>query len=138
MKVFVDTNILIDFLSHREKFYNDAKKVFALGLLHRHDLIISALSIANTMYIAHKYGYENIKAGLESMFKFLEVADYKKEFVKGALSLGWKDYEDATQFLSAKYNDCDCIVTRNKKDFEKALIQIFTPQEFLSLPINNQ
>lgn len=135
MRVFIDTNILIDFLSKREKYYDDSKKVFTLGLLRKHELVISALSIANAMYVAHKYGYENFVTGLQSLFGFLNVVDYKGSYVKEALSLGWKDYEDSTQFLSAIDTDCDCIVTRNKGDFEKSSLQVFSPQDFLALPI---
>lgn len=49
MKVFADTNILIDFLADREKFYEDAKKIFALGLLNKQQLAISALFDKSTL-----------------------------------------------------------------------------------------
>lgn len=136
MRIFIDTNILIDFLSIRDKFYEDAKKIFTLGLLRKHELVISSLSIANAMYVAHKYGYENFKEGLQGLFAFLSVADYKGDYVKEALILGWKDYEDSTQFLSAIGTDCNCIVTRNKGDFEKSSLPVYSPKEFLVLPIN--
>lgn len=138
MRVFIDTNILIDFLSIRKNCYENAKKVFTLGLLHKHDLIISSLSIANAMYVAHKYGYENFKAGLQGLFGFLTVADYKGDYVKEAFNLGWKDYEDSTQFLSAIDTDCNCIVTRNKGDFGKSSLPVYSPEEFLALAINNE
>lgn len=85
MRIFIDTNILIDFLSIRDKFYEDAKKIFTLGLLRKHELVISSLSIANAMYVAHKYGYENFKEGLQGLFAFLSVADYRGDYVKEAL-----------------------------------------------------
>ena len=37
MRIFIDTNILIDFLSIRDKFYEDAKKIFTLGLFFLKD-----------------------------------------------------------------------------------------------------
>ena len=33
MRVFIDTNILIDFVANREGFSEDADKLFALGIL---------------------------------------------------------------------------------------------------------
>lgn len=50
----------------------------------------------------------------------------------------WKDYEDSTQFLSAIDSDCNCIVTRNKGDFEKSSLPVYSPEEFLALAINNE
>ena len=49
MRIFIDTNILIDFLSIRDKFYEDAKKIFTLGLLRKHESVISSLSIASAL-----------------------------------------------------------------------------------------
>lgn len=89
------------------------------------------------MYVAHKYGYENFKKALQALFVFLNIIDYKGNYVKEALNMGWKDYEDSTQFLSAIETNCDCIVTRNKGDFEKSTLQVFSPQEFLALPTDN-
>ena len=52
------------------------------------------------------------------------------------LSSDWKDYEDATQHCSALVEGADCIVTRNKKDFQKSNIPVYTAAEFF-FTINN-
>lgn len=57
MRVFIDTNILIDFVVNREGFSEDADKLFALGITGDIKLMTSALSYVTTMYIAHKYEY---------------------------------------------------------------------------------
>lgn len=123
MNIFVDTNVLLDSLVHREKFEENASKVLSLGLLG-HNLHVSSLSIANIMYIAHKYDYNAIKETVKGIFDFINVADYKSSIVKSALSLDWKDYEDATQYLTAMDVGCDCIVTRNGKDFKKSSLPV--------------
>ena len=41
-----------------------------------------------------------------------------------------KDFEDAIQVSTAEFNEIDCVITRNKKDFHKSTIKIFTPEEF--------
>lgn len=133
MKVFVDTNVLIDYLGKREEFYDNAKKIFALGLLGKQELVISALSVANTMYIAHKYGHTKVRDGLKKVYDFLSVVDYTATIAKDAIDIGWKDYEDATQFLMAKNASCDCIVTRNGKDFKKSELPIYSPEDFLKI-----
>lgn len=132
MKAFVDTNILIDYLGEREGFYENAKKVFTLGLLAKYELFISSLSVANTMYVANKYGRTKVSDGLKKMFNFVNVVDYTGVIAKDAISLGWKDYEDAIQYLMAKAADCDCIVTRNGRDFRKSDIAVYVRKSFLT------
>lgn len=43
-----------------------------------------------------------------------------------------KDFEDAIQDIAAYANGIEIILARNKKDFDKASLKIFTPSEFLS------
>lgn len=51
MKVFVDTNILIDYVCRREPFFLPAKAIFAFGYLGKSQIAVSALSIVNSVYI---------------------------------------------------------------------------------------
>ena len=64
MRVFIDTNILIDFVVNREGFSEDADKLFALGITGDIKLMTSALSYVTAMYIAHKYEYQDVKETL--------------------------------------------------------------------------
>ena len=41
------------------------------------------------------------------------------------------DFEDAVQVESAKQSGIGIIITRNKTDFVKSDVSIFTPEEFL-------
>lgn len=66
-----------------------------------------------------------------SIASFSEIIDLKGDVVTWALSCDWRDYEDATQFKSAIFEDADCIVTRNKKDYVKATIPVYTITEFV-------
>ena len=43
----------------------------------------------------------------------------------------FKDFEDAMQYFSAKHEDIDYIITRNKKDFTASDIPVLKPQEFV-------
>lgn len=131
MIVFVDTNVIIDFVCKRINFYNNAKKIFALGYLGELELRMSSLSIINTMYIGKKYGIATIKERLKAILKFVEVYSIETDIVIEALDSDWEDYEDAVQFKSAKKVYADCIVTRNKKDFTRSDIPVYTVDELL-------
>lgn len=85
MIVFVDTNVIIDFVCKRDNFYDNAKKIFALGYLGELELRISSLSIINTMYIGKKYGIATIKERLKAVLKFVEVYGIETNIVTEAL-----------------------------------------------------
>ena len=133
MTVFVDTNILIDLLCERESFVQSARMLFAYGYSGRLTLVLSSLSLVNAVYIARKYGYIDVRERLDDITEFVEVVDLRKEVAKRALTCEWKDYEDAVQYMSAIKENADCIVTRNKKDFRKSVIPVYTIEELMSL-----
>ena len=54
MKVFIDTNIMIDFLENRQPFASDAIRIFELSALGQIELFVSDLTIANVRYITQK------------------------------------------------------------------------------------
>ena len=48
MKVFIDTNILIDFMAVRQPHYQTAAALFALADMKELQLAYSSLSVANS------------------------------------------------------------------------------------------
>ncbi len=133
MRAYIDTNILVDLVLARQEFLPDAQRVFALGYAGEAQLVISALSFVNTIYLGRKYKYpmEEVYAKLRLIADFVDVADLSGQNVVDMLSSGWKDYEDATQHRVAVDEQADCIVTRNKKDFIASTITVFSPTEFI-------
>ena len=132
MKAYIDTNILVDLVLSRQEFLPDAQRVFALGYAGEVQLMVSALSFVNTVYLARKYKYpvDDVYSKLHLIADFVDVVDLRGQNVVDALSSGWKDYEDATQHRSAVDEQADCIVTRNKKDFKASTTAVLTPAEF--------
>jgi len=65
---------------------------------------------------------------IRKLVRILEVSDAN---IEHALSLRWKDFEDAVQYAVAVDNNLDVIVTRNVKDFELKEIPVLTPLELL-------
>lgn len=136
MRIFVDTNILVDLVCSREPFLQEAQRLFTECVAGNIDLVVSALSFVNTVYIGKKYGFVDIREKLYQISKIVDVVDLKGKTVVEALNGTWKDYEDAVQCKSAITICTDCIVTRNKKDFTEADIPVYTVAELLKL-LNN-
>lgn len=134
MRAYIDTNILVDLVLARQEFLSDAQRVFSLGYADEAQLMVSALSFVNTVYLSKKYKYpvEEVMAKLKMVADFVEVVDLRGQNVIDMLESGWKDYEDATQHRSAIEENADCIVTRNKKDYKASTIEVLTPTEFFN------
>lgn len=132
MRAYIDTNILVDLVLSRQEFLPDAQRVFALGYAGDVQLMVSALSFVNTVYLARKYKFplDEVYSKLSQISDFVDIVDLRGSNVVDMLSSGWKDYEDATQHRSAIDEQADCIVTRNKKDFKASTIVALTPAEF--------
>ena len=117
----------------RVPFYEDAKRLFALGSIGQFDLVTSSLSIVNTIYIGRKYELPTVKQRIKSILSFISVCDLQADVVIKSLDSDWQDYEDSVQSMTAMDTFADCIVTRNKKDFRKSVIPVYTSDELMSL-----
>lgn len=52
MKIFLDTNVLIDFMGERPAYYMQAATIFSLGIDHRCEVAVSALSMVTAIIYA--------------------------------------------------------------------------------------
>ena len=131
MKVFADTNILIDLVCSRDGFVEDAQKFFKAGLESKIEIAISSISFINTIYIGHRYGFrlEDLTKSLQGVMSFCEVASIDSSIISALLESDWKDKEDFAQYAAALSSCCDCIVTRNKNDFKDSSIPVYTVKE---------
>ena len=130
MRAYVDTNILVDLVLSRQEFLPDAQRVFAIGYAGEAQLVVSALSFVNTVYLGRKYKFpmDDVLSKLRMIADFVDVADLSGQNVVDMLNSGWRDYEDATQHRSAIDEQADCIVTRNKKDFKASTLPVLPRQ----------
>ena len=132
MKIFVDTNVLIDLVCQREG-YDQVGKILALGEFSQYTLYTSVLSIANIAYILRKVLKGDVL--YQTMGKLSErirISSMTQDDFDRAVALKASDFEDALQYYSALQADCEAIITRNKKDFLFSEISVYTPTEFLS------
>ena len=133
-KVFLDTNVLLDFVLGREGM-KDALAILQLQEDNKVYLSTSILSMANVAYVAKKGRTQaelyELMQGLSEMIHTLQMDEYQ---FQEALSVIAPDFEDMLQIVCAKTHDCDAIITRNKKDFTFANIPLYTPKEFLCIP----
>ena len=135
MKVFLDTNVLMDIVLERNICLNEELEIIACAMDGLLDCSVSALSVVNTLYVSKKYNkpLEDVKNALLKLSECVEILDIRGLDAANMLSSEWKDYEDSLQYSSAVNFDADYIITRDKKDFSLSKIPVSTPSEFISL-----
>lgn len=130
--VFLDTDVLLDFLLDRQPFNTHAQVIFNLADTGKIELLISALSIANANYILGRFvSNERRSAVLSQLIAFVRICPLSGTEILQAMSLNFKDLEDGIQYATAVNNKADVIVSRNIHDFKKSLIPVMTPPGFL-------
>ena len=133
MRVFLDTNILLDIIEARQKFLLASSNVFDLGIRGLIQMYASPLTFANCVYTARKnVGYEQAVSGLKSLKNYVKTATMDDAQVIQALCSGMPDFEDMLQYEAAVAAKCDFIVTRDKKHhFPSDGLPILSPDAFL-------
>ncbi len=133
-KILIDTNIVIDLLSKRKDFYEDAANLFSQADKKELNLSISSLTFANTNYILTKL--KSAKDAREILRKFkvlVELLSLDDKITELALSDdSFPDFEDGLQYYTAIENDIDLIISRNKKDFKNSKLPVLTAKEYLA------
>ena len=133
MRALIDTNVLIDYISHREPYYSTAFKIVDACDKSVFDGCIAAHSIPDIYYILRKsHTPAERREALRLMCKIFEVESLdKRKLVSALANESFTDFEDCLQSLSASEFRADYIVTRNPKDFARSGIPAITPDEFL-------
>lgn len=128
--IFWDTNLILDLLA-RPEFSNSANIILQKGKERGITICISFLSLANFAYILRKNNKDELFEFLRFLCKNFKVLKNDSDDILRALEIDAKDFEDAIQYETAIVGNCECIITRNKKDFNFSQIPVFTPEEFI-------
>jgi len=133
MKVFVDTNVMLDVLSRREPFYEDSARIWTLAETGQITGFISTLSFPNIFYILRQIdGHKVARRTIGGMRDVFSLVPLDLQITNQAIDADIKDFEDAIQFFSALRIGADSLITRNTKDFPTGDVPIQTPTEFLA------
>lgn len=132
MKVFLDTNVMLDFLGERKLFFKPAEVIINLADVGELSICVSALSFATCNYFLGKEFGLTIAKEKISKFKIIsEIVALDEIIIEKSLTSNFSDFEDGLQYFSALKANCKYIVTRDLKDFKAAEISSLTPLEFL-------
>lgn len=126
---------MLDLLLDRAPHAAAAAQVFSL--VERNELsgYLCATTATTVHYLATKV--VGRKRSLEEIHKLLhlfEVAPVNRAVLGAALGAeGFGDFEDAVLHEAARHAGADALVTRNKKDFRKAVLPVYGPGELIGM-----
>lgn len=121
----------MDLLVRENEFGKVAKEVLENSISKEIEFYISFLSVANFAYIMRKDNPGRLHQNIKLICSLFKVVSNKEDHLLSALNIETKDYEDAIQYETAIEAQCECILTRNEKDFKFSQIPVFYPSEFL-------
>ncbi len=139
-KLFIDSDVVIDFFTDREPHANPASELFELNEQGKLKLYLSAVSINNIYYIVRRFlGHKKTLEVVETLTEMTEIVGTTKKEILQALKNNFNDYEDSVQYSSAlTIKDLDLIITRNIKDYRNSSIAVMTPLNFLKIRDKNE
>jgi len=111
MKVFLDTNIIIDFYDKRDKFYYPAAIIFDLAYKGKIQIYVSAITFVNAFFLLRKsYEREDLYQSMRGLVSLCEITDVDKNIIKKSLVEERKDFEDSVQYESSLLHEVYAII----------------------------
>lgn len=133
MVILVDTNVIIDFLTTREPYFDASSKVIAKCADGELTGFIAFHSIPNLWYILRKVPDDKRRKWLIDICEFLTVVGVNHDEVLRAIRMkDFKDFEDCLQDRCAKDIGAKYIITRNVADFINSEVPAMSPEDFLA------
>ena len=137
MKLFLDSNVVIDALVDRNEAHEAARLLVALGRIGEFDLWASPTQWTDMYYILTEGGKrsrdQEIRAILAAVRKAVHVSMMGEEEIDRALASSWDDFEDAVVYQAAVSVKPDALITNNKKDYVQSAVPVYTCAELFEL-----
>ncbi|WP_396191909.1 type II toxin-antitoxin system VapC family toxin [Flavobacterium sp.] len=134
MRLFLDTNVILDLILNRQPFFDDIAKIVTLSEKGKLKLVTSSVSFVNCNYIlGRSIKKEKVTENLKIARLIFDIIDVSQTDIDKSLNSDFEDFEDGVQYYSALRNNCNYIITRDNKDFKHSEIPVLAPSEFLKI-----
>jgi predicted nucleic acid-binding protein len=131
--LFIDTDVIIDFLIDRKPHSREAAIIFTLIEQKKIKGYVSSLTFSNLYYVLRKVESHNkVITKLDSISRLLTILKVDQQTIKDAIASGFQDFEDSIQYNCAiDFKKIDVLITRNTKDYKNPEIPVMTPADYL-------
>lgn len=132
MKVFLDTNVILDFYDSSREHYLPTAIVFDLAVKGKIQLCLCSQSFVTAFYLLRKvYEKDELYRSMQSLYRLCQVSSVDALIIEKALSREGRDFEDTVQYFSSISINADIILTRDSKGFNEFDIRHISAEEFL-------
>ena len=134
--IYLDTNIIVDIFAARAPHDIAAIELYRLAKNNKIKIYISAESFTTIYYLLriNKIPHNKCLLLFQDLLKTSSVVPTDDNVITKAINIGFDDFEDGVQFISAKTNSkINLIVTRDKKGFKKSDIPVTDAYQALQL-----
>ena len=133
--VFLDTNVIIDFLADRSPFSEYSAILFQLAKEKKIKVSVSAISFNNTYYILRKVtSHKKALSLISEIEELVGIQETNRKIIRKAIKSNFNDFEDAIQYFSAlEIGTIDIITTRDLKDFKRSELPVLSPETTVKL-----
>ena len=132
MRVFLDTNILLDIVEQRMPHYAVSLAVLERGDDLDFELFIAWHGLATVFYItAGKQSEADATNMIRNLLSWATVSTVGHDEAQQALGYGIADYEDALQAAAANACAASWIVTRDATGFTGSPVPVISPDDFV-------
>ena len=133
MKLFLDTNILFDFISGREPHFSSAQRLVVMKAFGDVELCVSGKSYTDIFYILKKYqGAQEIQDSFLDSLDIFTICSLEEDDLRAACKLGWPDFEDALIEISAQKMGADYLITRDL-GFKDSRVTTESPEQIVKV-----
>lgn len=134
MKIMVDLNVLLDVFLKREPFHMASSIVLEKVVQGRIYGIFASHAVTTLYYIVNKNSSKEIaEFCVNWAIEYFEIVCEDAVLFRAALDSHLLDFEDSVVDALATTHGCDCIITRNVKDFRGSVCAVASPVDFIEL-----
>ena len=143
MRIFLDTNVILEYFIEREDVQT-AAHLFNRLQEENDEMYISAGSFYTMLFLMDKYlkkvlgmkgelRIEALRSLAVKILKNVTVVGHDNEgLLRGVEDKQYKDLEDSCQNQAAIAVGCDYLITYNMKDYPESALPVLSPTDFLS------
>jgi hypothetical protein len=134
-KIFLDANILVDFIDDQRENHREAKTIIINGLQSGDELFTSCDIVTTLYYLSAKSDKNRALNEIVKINSFCTVIEFSNHEVAQTCNLmledqTFKDLEDTIQYVLAQKYGCNVIIS-NDKNFYSPDIALFSSKSFL-------
>jgi len=130
-KVFIDANVILDLFLDNRPYSEYSKEAFFYLQKNNVELLTSCDLITTVYYVLRKYDKEKALENLSYTLELLYLIPFSNDETKKAIELmqkdkNFKDLEDTLQYVLAKENQCDLILSNDDNFYSPGIKKINT------------